>query len=84
MEEKQSLRGDFRQVTPVVFHATKTQIIENCIKSSHVWKNFKTIKLNTNMRAGYEQQQFNKYLLELGNGELNVFNNLDFLINYLI
>ena len=52
------LGGDFRQVLPVVPHGTPTSIIENCIKSSNLWPQFKFFRLTKNMRAGEGQEEF--------------------------
>ena len=60
------LGGDFRQVAPVVSHASKTKIIENCIKSGKIWDSFSIIKLNTNMRADPNEKAFAEYILQLG------------------
>ena len=51
------LGGDFRQTLPIVVNATnKLQTIENCIKSSSLWKHFEIIKLTENMRCAPEEQ----------------------------
>ncbi|KAK7089794.1 hypothetical protein V1264_024238 [Littorina saxatilis] len=62
--------GDFRQVLPVVPRASPTVIIENCIKSSPLWPLFRVFKLTKNMRAEQDQQEYAKWLLQLGNGQL--------------
>ena len=64
------LGGDFRQVLPVVPHGSRTIIVENCLKRSPLWKNFKIIKLNENMRAKGDQREFAEWVLQLGNGKL--------------
>lgn len=47
-----------------------TVIIENSIKSSHLWPHFKVVKLKTNMRAEQDQHEYAQWLLQLGNGQL--------------
>jgi hypothetical protein len=44
--------GDFRQIPPVVPHGTRTQIVENSIKSGLIWNKFVKLELTINMRAG--------------------------------
>ncbi len=66
------LGGDFRQVAPVVSHASKTKIIENCIKSGKIWDSFSIIKLNTNMRADPNEKAFAEYILKLGEGKIPI------------
>ena len=45
------LSGDFRQILPVVQHGSRTEIIEDCIKSSPLWNFFRTLPLKANMRS---------------------------------
>ena len=62
------LGGDFRQVLPVVPRSSRTVIVENCIKSSPLWKEFKKYRLTKNMRAENGNGLFAECLLQLGNG----------------
>jgi hypothetical protein len=66
------LGGDFRQVLPVVPRQPRTVIVENCLKCMKEpdWSIFQVFKLTKNMRAGADQQEFARWLLALGNGEL--------------
>ena len=64
------LGGDFRQVLPVVPRATETVVIDTCLKKSILWQHFQQIKLTQNMHTNQEEQEFSKWLLELGNGTL--------------
>jgi hypothetical protein len=64
------LGGDFRQVLPVVPRQPRTVIVENCLKSSPLWPLFNVMKLKRNMRAEEDQQEYARWLLSLGNGEL--------------
>jgi ATP-dependent DNA helicase PIF1 len=66
------LGGNFRQVTPVVAHSYKTNIIENSIKSGKLWREFEILKLYINMCADLEEKAFAEWVLKMGNGELKV------------
>ena len=63
------LGGDFKQVLPVMPKTSRAGIVENCVKSSHLWPLFHMTKLTTNMRA-VNDAQFSESLLQLGNGIL--------------
>ena len=62
------LGGDFRQVLPVVPHASRAATIANSIKFSPLWPIFKTLKLSQNMRAETGEKEFAEFLLQIGNG----------------
>ncbi|XP_072158483.1 uncharacterized protein [Bemisia tabaci] len=62
--------GDFRQVLPVVPKGNKTQILENSIQKCKVWTKLTKLSLKTNMRTNKDQQEFSKWLLQLGDGKL--------------
>lgn len=59
--------GDFRQTLPVVPHGTQVEIVETCVKSSPLWKDFKTLPLSVNMRSE-GQNEHNEWLLRVGQG----------------
>ncbi|KAM3229140.1 hypothetical protein ACQJBY_060201 [Aegilops geniculata] len=59
--------GDFRQVLPVVRRGSRGQIIDATIRSSHLWKGMRQLRLVTNMRA-HNDTWFADYLLRVGNG----------------
>ena len=63
------LGGDFRQVLPVVPRKPRSAIVEQCIKSSSLWQQFKTFRLTKNMRAQENEDDFSQWLLAVGNGE---------------
>ena len=42
--------GDFRQTLPVLRHGNRVQIVENCMKNSHLWKYFKCMTSKDNKR----------------------------------
>jgi len=59
--------GDFRQVLPVVRRGSRGQIIDATLRSSHLWKGMRQLRLVTNMRA-HNDTWFAEYLLRVGNG----------------
>jgi len=63
------LGGDFRQVLPVVPHASRAATVQNSIKFSTLWPLFKVFKLTKNMRASANECEFANFLLEIGNGQ---------------
>lgn len=65
------LGGDFRQLLPVTPNATRCELVNSSIKFSFLWKYFTIFSLSENMRALPGEIEFAKYLLSLGNGELN-------------
>jgi len=56
------LGGDFRQVLPVVPHASIAATF------STLWSLFKVFKLTKNMKASADECEFANFLLEIGNG----------------
>ncbi|XP_046417440.1 uncharacterized protein LOC124178246 [Neodiprion fabricii] len=67
------LGGDFRQVLPVVKRGGKQQIIEETIKYSTLWSIFEKLSLKKNMRAKEDAAKFSEWLLNIGNGEVELF-----------
>jgi len=69
--------GDFRQTLPVVTHGSRATIIEACLKTNKsLWSNFEVLKLTENMRTGEGEKDFADYLIKLGNGDIEVHNDL--------
>ncbi|CAF3572606.1 unnamed protein product [Rotaria sp. Silwood1] len=64
------LGGDFRQVLPVIRFANRSELIAASLKSSNLWPYFKVMHLHQNMRTGPGEEEFSKWLIKLGNGEL--------------
>lgn len=64
--------GDFRQVTPVIPHASKAQIIESSVKSSDLWQKFRVLKLKKNQRVEEGAQDYADWLLKLGEKRLPI------------
>lgn len=63
--------GDFRQLLPVNIHGTRSETVNLSIKFSSLWPSFKIFHLTKNMRVLPEEKKFSKFLLQLGNGDLN-------------
>ena len=68
------LAGDFRQCLPVVKGASRSDTVKHCINKSRLWQNFKVFQLTTNMRvraSGDPQlEEFDRWTLSIGNGEM--------------
>lgn len=60
--------GDYMQTLPVVKYGTKITVINEIIKCSPVWSNFKVFNLTKNMRN--TNKKFASFLLEIGNGSI--------------
>ncbi|XP_018400734.1 PREDICTED: ATP-dependent DNA helicase pif1-like, partial [Cyphomyrmex costatus] len=65
------LGGDFRQLLPIKLHGTRSEIVNLSIKFSYVWKYFTSFSLSKNMRVLPEENEFAKFLLNMGDGVLN-------------
>ena len=64
------LGGDFHQTSNIVPHGTAMDILEDCIKSSPLWRHVKKRSLISNMRTA-GQNTFNDWVFQVGNGDLN-------------
>ena len=62
--------GNFRQVLPLVPHASRTVLVATSIKRNDLWPCIRQLKLTVNMRAGREEQNFADWLKQLGDGTL--------------
>ena len=66
------LAGDFRQCLPVVPGASRAGTVKHSINQSKLWKHFKVLKLNENMRvrASGDQllEEFDGWTVSIGNG----------------
>jgi hypothetical protein len=68
------LSGDFRQTLPVCKRSTKTEIIAQCCNQHSLFlDNFSEIELKQNMRLEPGQENYLKWLNDLGNGQLYGF-----------
>ena len=63
--------GDFRQTVPIVPKKSQQEMIGYNLLSSHLWPLFTRFELTVNMRAR-EDLEFSRFLLALGNGELQM------------
>ncbi|EYB85550.1 hypothetical protein Y032_0296g1695 [Ancylostoma ceylanicum] len=63
--------GDFRQVLPIVEHGQREEIVEACVTRSALWSLFKVHHLEANMRACNAGLDWQRFLLEVGNGHAN-------------
>ena len=64
------LSGDFRQMLPVVENGSRLDVINSCLKRNPLWSQIRQFQLVNNMRAK-EDQEFSKWLLELGQASFN-------------
>ena len=64
------LGGDFCQVLPIVPRQPRTVVIESCVKRSPFGLLLGFFRLTKNMRANEDEQEFSRWLLGLGNGEI--------------
>ena len=65
------LGGDFRQLLPIIPRSIRSKVINLSIKSSILWNVFHKFQLTCNMRAIDEDISFSKFVLDVGNGDLN-------------
>ncbi len=63
--------GDFQQQAPVVIHGNRVKIVEACVKSGQLWRNFTELKLIQNMRVHNGETDFANWLLTIGSGSGN-------------
>lgn len=68
--------GDFRQTLPIIRYATEIETITATLKYSTIWNNFEILKLTENLRVKFaksnkiQAEHWAKYLINMGNGEL--------------
>jgi ATP-dependent DNA helicase PIF1 len=69
------LCGDFRQILPVIIRGGRPQIVNACIKKSHLWDDIKVHKLTISQRItnNEEAPEFYNYLMRIGNGTEETF-----------
>ncbi|XP_074282635.1 uncharacterized protein LOC141607174 [Silene latifolia] len=61
--------GDFRQTLPILPRKSQHEVVEASLFSSHLWPRLIKFSLTENLRAK-DDPEFAKFLLALGNGEL--------------
>ena len=64
------LGGDFRQTAPVIPRASDAAIIESSIKNSNLWRFVTELSLTENIHIE-GQQEFNRWLIAIGNGTIS-------------
>ncbi|KAF2351026.1 DNA helicase Pif1-like [Trinorchestia longiramus] len=64
------LRGDFRQVLPVVPRAPPAAVLDVCLKRSDLWHSLHHMSLTQNMRANANEHEFSIWLLQMGDGSI--------------
>ena len=75
------LAGDPRQTLPIVKRGGRAAIVNACIQMSPIFPQFKQIYLTENMRTDAEEIEFSDFLINLGEGKEEVFQDLgDFAI----
>ncbi|XP_072058211.1 uncharacterized protein [Arachis hypogaea] len=70
------LRGDFRQILPVIPRGSRKEIVHACINASYLWQSCHVLQLTENMRLGHGSQdihnvqleEFTDWLLQIGDG----------------
>ena len=67
------LGGDPRQTLPIVRRGGRAQIVRACIQSSLLYPGMKQYKLNQNMRTDKDEVDFASYLLSVGEGKEEVY-----------
>ena len=62
--------GDFRQCLPVCKRGDRVTIVESSVKSSPAWRSVTRLPLTANMRAAGANDEFRKWLLDIGDGKI--------------
>jgi len=59
--------GDFRQILPVIPHATRADIVSASLSKSSIWKYLKVMRLTSNMRLCQSHDLHDKNILKQRN-----------------
>ena len=70
------LAGDPRQTLPIVKRGNRAAIVNACIQMSPLYQKMKKCFLTENMRTYLEEKEFTEYLLRVGEGKGEVFEDL--------
>ena len=70
------LAGDPRQTLPVVKRGGRAAIVNACLQMSPIFSQLKQCFLTENMRADKEEKEFSEFLLSLGEGKEDIFEEL--------
>jgi hypothetical protein len=81
--------GDFRQVLPVIPHASRAEVVSASLSRSYLWRHMKVMKLSINMRLcqtddnheNLRQRNFAEFLLKIGNGKYPVIQDTENVID---
>ena len=75
------LSGDFRQTLPVIPGASSATIVDSAINRSYLWKHFKVLKLEENMRVKTSHdinlEDFDKWMVSIGDGDVQAIADSD-------
>ena len=75
------LSGDFRQTLPVIPGASSATIIDSSINRSYLWKHFKVLKLEENMRVKASRdsnlEAFDQWTVMIGDGNIPTLDEAD-------
>ncbi|KHJ77221.1 hypothetical protein OESDEN_23159, partial [Oesophagostomum dentatum] len=63
------LGGDFRQVLPIIERGRDCDMVDACMKNSHLWRSFRVHHLSLKMRARQSGPLWCDFLMSVGNGE---------------
>ncbi|XP_051784520.1 ATP-dependent DNA helicase PIF6-like [Erpetoichthys calabaricus] len=63
------LGGYFRQILPVIMRGSRALTVASCINKQLLWRHMHVLTLTTNMRALPHEQDFAKWLLNVGDGK---------------
>ena len=70
------MAGDPRQTLPIVKRGNRAAIVNACIQFSPLYPKMKKCILTENMRTDVEEKEFTEYLLRVGEGKEEVFEDL--------
>ena len=70
------LAGDPRQTLPIVRRGNRAAIVNACIQMSPLYSKMKKCFLTENMRTNVEEREFTEYLLRVGEGKEEVYEDL--------
>ena len=68
--------GDWTQCLPIVPNGDRADIVGQTMKASYLWDYVQQLRLEENMRiknANADDKEFNQYLLDLGQGKLQTY-----------
>lgn len=58
--------GDPKQILPVVPRVPPAAVLDVCLKHSSIWNNFHQMQLKEFMRTNANEQDFSRWLIQLG------------------